>query len=53
MYKHFDNDGEIMLVWFQWPFGHSKVLVSYEITRGIILVVGRVTEEVKGGLGDF
>ena len=27
------------------------MLVSYEITRGIKLVIGRVTERVKGGLG--
>ena len=29
------------------------MLVSYKITRGIILVVGRVTEEVRGGLRKF
>ena len=31
--------------------GVLEVLVSYKITRGTILVVGRVTEEVLGGLG--
>ena len=30
-------------------FGVLGVLGSYEITRGIKLVVGRVTEKVKGG----
>ena len=30
-----------------------EVPVSYKITRGIILVVGRVTEEVMGGLREF
>ena len=29
------------------------MLVSYKITRGTILVVGRVTEEVGGGLREF
>ena len=33
--------------------GVLEVLVSYKITRGIILVVGRVTEEVMGGLREF
>ena len=33
--------------------GVLEVPVSYKITRGIILVVGRVTEEVKGGLREF
>ena len=33
--------------------GVLEVLVSYKITRGITLVVGRVTEEIKGGLREF
>jgi hypothetical protein len=47
--------------WHFWGFsgdlGVLEVPVSYKITRGIILVVGRVTEEVMGGfkgvLGGF
>ena len=43
--------------WHFWSFsgdlGVLEVLVSYKITRGIILVVGRVTEEVRGGLREF
>ena len=34
-------------------WGVLGVLVSYEITRGIKLVVGRLTEREKGGLGCF
>ena len=34
-------------------WGILRVLVSYEITRGIRLVVGRVTERVQGGSGLF
>ena len=34
-------------------WGVLEVPVSYKITRGIILVVGRVTEEVMGGLREF
>ena len=33
--------------------GLTHCAVSYEITRGIKLVVGRVTEGVKGGLREF
>ena len=33
--------------------GDLGVLVSFKITRGIKLVVGRVTEGVKGGLREF
>ena len=33
--------------------GVLGVLVSYRITRGIKLVVGRVTEGVKEGLREF
>ena len=29
------------------------MLVSYEITRGIKLVVGRLTEREKGGFGGY
>ena len=47
-----------------WPFfgffgsfvgdwGVLGVLVTYMITRGIKLVVGRFTEGVKGGLREF
>ena len=32
-------------------FGVLGMLGSYEITRGIKLVIGRVTERIKGGLG--
>ena len=32
-------------------WGVLGVLMSYEITRGITLVVGRVTERVFGNLG--
>ena len=43
--------------WHFWGFsgdlGVLEVPVSYKITRGIILVVGRVTEEVMGGLREF
>ena len=43
--------------WHFWGFsgdlGVLEVPVSYKITRGIILVVGRVTEEVRGGLREF
>ena len=33
--------------------GVLGVLVSYRITRGVKLVVGRVIEEVKGVLREF
>ena len=47
--------------WHNWGFdgdlGVLGVPVSYRITRGVKLVVGRVIEEVKGGfegvLGGF
>ena len=43
--------------WHFWGFGGDfwvlGVLVSFKITRGIKLVVGRVTEGVKGGFGEF
>ena len=43
--------------WHLWGFGGDLgvlgVLVSFKITRGIKLVVGRVTEGVKGGLREF
>ena len=43
--------------WHFWGFvgdlGELEVPVSYKITGGIILVVGRVTEEVRGGLRKF
>ena len=41
---HFCILGVLMEIW-----GILRVLVSYEITRGIRLVVGRVTERVNGG----
>ena len=41
--------------WHYWGFdgdlGVLGVPVSYRITRGVKLVVGRFIEEVKGGLG--
>ena len=43
--------------WHFWGFGGDLgdlgVLVSFKITRGIKLVVGRVTEGFKGGLREF
>ena len=43
--------------WHFWGFGGDLgvlgVLVSFKITRGIKLVVGRVTEGVKEGLREF
>ena len=38
---------------FSGDLGILTVLVNYEVTRGIILVVGRVTEEVRVGLREF
>ena len=43
--------------WHFWGFGGDLgvlgVLVSFKITRGIKLVVGRFTEGFKGGLREF
>ena len=38
---------------FVGKWGVLGVLVTYMMTRGIELVVGRFTEGVKGGLRDF
>ena len=55
-YKRHPRAAEISIILHQNHFkiwGVLGVLVSYEITRGIKLVVGRVTEREKGGLGGF
>ena len=52
--KRHPRAAEISIILHQNHFkiwGVLGVLVSYEITRGIKLVVGRVTEKVKGFLG--
>ena len=38
---------------FSGGLGILRVLVSYEVTKGIVLVVGRVTDEFWGVQGGF
>ena len=55
-YKRHPRAAEISIILHQNYFkiwGGLGVLVSYEITRGIKLVVGRLTEREKGGFGGY
>ena len=54
--KRHPRAAEISIILHQNHFkiwGVLGVLVSYEITRGIKLDVGRVTEREKGGFGGY
>ena len=55
-YKRHPRAAEISIILHQHYFkiwGVLGVLVSYEITRGIKLDVGRVTERVNGVFGGY
>ena len=47
----FCNFGRFDIFGFQLYSCVLRVIVRYDVTNGIILVVGRVTEGVCGGLG--